>query len=108
VLPRFKVKSSGRGRPLHTTHVLAYVQFAAREAIGNPERAAAVDPTLRKEREGWGTRMSLIGIPPAPLVAGVGGDVGELPEAAEVGVGVQGAFDCACGFIKRIRMLRSG
>jgi hypothetical protein len=37
----------------------AYVQFAAREAIGNPERAAAVDPTLRKEREGWGTRMSL-------------------------------------------------
>jgi|HubBroStandDraft_4_1064222.scaffolds.fasta_scaffold20752_7 hypothetical protein len=50
----------------------------------------------------------VIGIPLAPLVAGLGGDVGELPEAAEVGVGVQGSFDCACGFIKRVRMLRSG
>jgi hypothetical protein len=55
-------------------------------------------------------------IPLAPFAARVGGDVGELPDAAEVGVGVQGspsassgqAFDCACGFIKRIRMLRSG
>jgi hypothetical protein len=42
------------------------------------------------------------------LVARVGGDVGELPDAAEERVGVQGSFDCACGFIRRIRMLRSG
>jgi len=27
----------------------------------------------------------VIGIPLAPLVAGLGGDVGELPEAAEIG-----------------------
>ena len=44
----------------------------------------------------------------APLVTGLGGDLGELPDAAEERVGVQGSFDCACGFIKRIRMLRSG
>jgi hypothetical protein len=48
-----------RARAPAPHHMYAYVQFAAREAIGNPERAAAVDPTLRKEREGWGTRMSL-------------------------------------------------
>ncbi|MFY9681077.1 MAG: hypothetical protein WA416_13755 [Candidatus Sulfotelmatobacter sp.] len=34
-------------------------------------------------------------IPLAPLAARVGGDVGELPEAAEAGVGVQGSFDCS-------------
>jgi hypothetical protein len=32
----------------------------------------------------------------------------ELPETAEVRAGVQGSFDCACGFIRRIPMLRSG
>ncbi len=33
---------------------------------------------------------------------------GELPEAVGSGLRVQGSFDCACGFIRRIRMLRSG
>ena len=35
-------------------------------------------------------------IPLAPLAARVGGDVGELPEAAEgTGVGMQGSLDCS-------------
>jgi hypothetical protein len=33
---------------------------------------------------------------------------GELPAANEAPMRLQGSFGCACGFAKRIRMLRSG
>jgi|HubBroStandDraft_4_1064222.scaffolds.fasta_scaffold20752_5 hypothetical protein len=51
VPPTRKAKRAGLGRPVQRQR-----QRAGVPAPGNPKRAAAVEFTLRKEGEGWGTR----------------------------------------------------
>jgi hypothetical protein len=62
-------------------------------------------PTLRFLKGGSHGRAPLGTSPMTPYCPGISR---ELPETAEARAEVQGSFDCACGFIRRIRMLRSG